>query len=169
MRAMTWMSAVLMFAVACKKGEEKKAEAPPKTVENQKQEPAPPPVADVPVTSKNPKALEAFEMGRSLTDNARGGEAAVHFKKALHGRIERSFAVFFDVEHLSGSTNQLPNRRDQSCSIPVSLKAGDQPGVGRERFRRATCGPAHRVSRSSGPQKKPLHAAINRSSSALVY
>src|SRR5262249_34699530 len=83
MKAMTWMSVALAFAVACKKGEDK-AEPPPKVVDKPKPEPAKPAApADVPVTSKSPEAVKAFEQGRALVDNALAGESPEHFKKAI--------------------------------------------------------------------------------------
>ena len=81
MRAMTWLSAMLVFAVACKKGDEK-AEMPSKTVEAQKQEVTPPP-ADVPVTAKTAEAVKVFQIARHLRNAGRQADAVQQFKKAI--------------------------------------------------------------------------------------
>ena len=93
MKAITWLSAVLLLgAVACKKKEDKAAETPPKVVDKAKPEPVKPaPAADMTVTSKSPEAIKEFEAGRALFDNQRAAEGRDHLKKAIE--LDPEFAL----------------------------------------------------------------------------
>jgi tetratricopeptide (TPR) repeat protein len=136
MRAMTWASAVLMLCVACKKGDEKKAEQPPKVIEKQKVEPAPAP-SDVTVTSSSPEAIKHFEEGRNLVDHARGGEAPEHFKKAIaadpnfalaHAYLGATTPGAEGTEHLAKAGTlmaKLPEAEQQVITGMQAVRAGD--------------------------------------------
>jgi tetratricopeptide (TPR) repeat protein len=137
MRAMTWASAVLLLLVACKKGDEKKPEPPPKVVDKQKVEPAPAP-SDVTVTSSSPEAIKHFEEGRKLVDHARGGEAPAHFKKAIEADPNFALAHAYlgattpgaeGTDHLAKAGTlmaKLPEAEQQQITAMQAQRAGDQ-------------------------------------------
>jgi len=141
MRAMMWMSAALVFAVACKKGEDKKqAEPPPKVVDKQKPEPVKPaPLADVPVTSKSPEAIKELERGLAMADNQRAPEAVEHLKKAVELDPEFAQAICYlgtftpgaegtDLLTKAGTlTAKLPEAEQSLISGMQAGRAGDRP------------------------------------------
>jgi tetratricopeptide (TPR) repeat protein len=162
---MTGLCAVLLFAVACKKTDEKKAETPTPA-----ETPKPAAPADVPVTTKTEKALEAFEIGREHQDAGRAAEAAQQFKKAIE--IDPEFAHAYAylgqlTPGLDGTaaldkavslTANLPEAEKQMIIAMQAVRAGDRakakaaydrvielaPGSSRAAWVRATLANAER-------------------------
>lgn len=134
MRAMTGLCALLLFAVACKKADDRQGDTP-KSAETQKQESAP---ADVPVTTKTQKALEAFESGRDLHSAGRHAEAAEQFKNAIE--LDPGFAHAYaylgqvtpGVEGAEAFakavslTSSLPEAEQQMIIAMQAVRAGDR-------------------------------------------
>jgi tetratricopeptide (TPR) repeat protein len=89
MRTLVWCAAAMLAASCGKKSNDDKpapapAPAPAPTGTAPDKPPAPTkPAAAVPVTSRSPEAVKAFEQGRDLTDNERGAQAIELFKKAI--------------------------------------------------------------------------------------
>ncbi len=93
MRTLVYVAAALLAACGGKKDSDKEKPLPdPKVVEPEKPPEAPKPAATttVPVTSKSPDAIKAFEQGRDLVDSERGPEAVEPFKKAIE--LDADFA-----------------------------------------------------------------------------
>jgi tetratricopeptide (TPR) repeat protein len=133
---MRWLSVVLLVSVACKKGDEKKPEPPPKVVDKQKVEPAKAP-ADVTVTSSSPEAIKHFEEGRNLVDHARGAEAIEHFKQAIAADPNFALAMAYLGQATPGAEGtdllakagtlmaKLPEAEQQQIIAMQATRAGD--------------------------------------------
>lgn len=135
MKVTSWFGVVLVLAVACKQSGDKQRESQAKAVDLQKPVQAAP--ADVPVTSKSPEAIRAFEQARDLVDHTLGDEAVEQFKRALaadpdfaqaHAYLGSVTAGAEGVEHLAKAKAlmaRLPQAEQQLITAMHAQRAGD--------------------------------------------
>jgi tetratricopeptide (TPR) repeat protein len=136
MKATTWFSVVVVFAVACKKSDDKHGSAA-KAVDLQKPVPVQAAPADVSVTSKSPEAIRAFAQARDLVDHTLGDEAVEQFKRALaadpdfalaHAYLGSVTAGAKGIEHLAKAKAlmaTLPEAEQQLITAMHAQRAGD--------------------------------------------
>jgi tetratricopeptide (TPR) repeat protein len=133
----------LLFTAACvQENAQKPEELTGTTSKAQEAKPVQPEIKEIPVTSSNPAAVEQYQKGRELAENARGSEAATYFAKAIE--LDPSFALAHaslamttpgpegmkSAETAATLTANLPEDERTLVEVMVASKRGDAAKVG---------------------------------------